>query len=432
MVRAKKWGVEVERIFSSDIFERDKWICHICGQEVPIAQRKVRVIGEEHDPMSPVVDHVIPLSEGGDHTLENCRTAHWTCNAKKYRTIEYQASSLCNEQVLDFVEDLVADSNNQSSAAKLCRVERCGRPVRAIRLCPTHYYRNRVYGDPLTQSCGCGCGTRVTVDPEFAGLYYVEGHGAVVAGPERLTGRPKVNTGVCKVEGCPRMAKTNRLCQQHNFRTKNYGDALLQACGCGCGAKVSVPVTHSGIIYISGHGVQSNVQDPKDRLAENVVYQRASKFGREKNGLTDECHIWTGSRHSTGYGRVYIASPNEKRKGSIVLTHRLAYEIVHGRDSLEGKVIDHLCAVKLCCNPNHLEAVTSAENLRRAGEMVELCPAGHPYDEANTYRTVEGYRVCRQCRRGGRHEKKHGHPFSPLMINGERRPRICGLCTSGE
>lgn len=44
--------------------------------------------------------------------------------------------------------------------------------------------------------------------------------------------------------------------------------------------------------------------------------------------------------------------------------HRVAYEIVKGPIP-DGMVIDHLCMIKNCVNPDHLEAVTQSENMRR-------------------------------------------------------------------
>lgn len=55
--------------------------------------------------------------------------------------------------------------------------------------------------------------------------------------------------------------------------------------------------------------------------------------------------------------------------------------------------------------PDHLEAVAFAENIHRGNGLAAEnaakthCPQGHPYDEANTYVTPEGWRVCRECLR---------------------------------
>lgn len=109
------------------------------------------------------------------------------------------------------------------------------------------------------------------------------------------------------------------------------------------------------------------------------------------------CWIWNGNLsttgHRAGYGR-FLIGPQRYAPA-----HRYAYELVVG-EIPDGLVIDHLCSVKSCVNPAHLEPVTRAENTRRAPKANALkthCPQGHPYDEANTY-TSGGGRLCRACR----------------------------------
>lgn len=69
------------------------------------------------------------------------------------------------------------------------------------------------------------------------------------------------------------------------------------------------------------------------------------------------CWDWNGSVHKLGYGLVYF------RKDTI-LAHRASYRIFKG-DIPKGLEIDHLCRNTLCVNPDHLEAVTGQENMRR-------------------------------------------------------------------
>ncbi|GAA3948055.1 hypothetical protein GCM10022383_27280 [Microbacterium soli] len=70
------------------------------------------------------------------------------------------------------------------------------------------------------------------------------------------------------------------------------------------------------------------------------------------------CWEWSGTISSTGYGQVKI-------DGRHVAVHRLSYEL-HVGPIPDGLVIDHLCSNRKCANPAHLEAVTQAENVRRA------------------------------------------------------------------
>lgn len=103
------------------------------------------------------------------------------------------------------------------------------------------------------------------------------------------------------------------------------------------------------------------------------------------------CWIWTGATNNGGYGVGWTGTATR-------LAHRLAYEYKIGPIPA-GLHIDHLCRNRLCVNPDHLEAVTQAENNRRAGAARTDCAHGHPYDEANTYWTKAGTRVCRTCQR---------------------------------
>ena len=70
------------------------------------------------------------------------------------------------------------------------------------------------------------------------------------------------------------------------------------------------------------------------------------------------CWIWQGAVHKSGYGSI-------KWNGKATVAHRVIYEIVKGKIP-EGLVVDHLCSVKLCVNPDHLEAVSYSNNTQRA------------------------------------------------------------------
>lgn len=88
------------------------------------------------------------------------------------------------------------------------------------------------------------------------------------------------------------------------------------------------------------------------------------------------CWEWTGAR-SRGYGLLAV---NYRRWKA----HRLSWELFRGPIP-DDLTIDHLCRNKACFNPDHLEPVTQAENLRR-GDTIPArnalkthCPQGHPY-----------------------------------------------------
>ena len=80
---------------------------------------------------------------------------------------------------------------------------------------------------------------------------------------------------------------------------------------------------------------------------------------------TDTCWLWTGALSTTGYSRINRG----KADGGpgMISGHRWAYEHFIGPIP-DGLEIDHLCNVRACVNPTHLEPVTALENVRRAAD----------------------------------------------------------------
>jgi hypothetical protein len=85
----------------------------------------------------------------------------------------------------------------------------------------------------------------------------------------------------------------------------------------------------------------------------------------DKVHKTDGCWLWTGARWSSRHGGPGDYGEFKVAPGRPASAHRVAYELVRGPIP-EGLTIDHLCFNKLCVKPEHLEAVSSAENTRRA------------------------------------------------------------------
>ena len=105
------------------------------------------------------------------------------------------------------------------------------------------------------------------------------------------------------------------------------------------------------------------------------------------------CWLWTGCLRNGRYGDIVIY-------GKRWLVHRLAYTIFNG-PVLPGLELDHLCAVTLCFNPKHLDAVTHTENILR-GKSPNLekvaCPRGHTYDKIRVRASTGRLRRhCHQC-----------------------------------
>ncbi|KKN74764.1 hypothetical protein LCGC14_0388060 [marine sediment metagenome] len=130
-------------------------------------------------------------------------------------------------------------------------------------------------------------------------------------------------------------------------------------------------------------------------MTETGVMER---FWAKVTYTEDGCWIW--GKPSNGYGVFWNGSRQQ-------VAHRFLFESVNGAVPF-GFELDHLCRVKRCVNPNHLEVVTRSQNtargigpsIARANQLAKThCPHGHPYDEVNTYiKPNGGSRDCKICR----------------------------------
>ena len=83
-------------------------------------------------------------------------------------------------------------------------------------------------------------------------------------------------------------------------------------------------------------------------------------------GEHDGCWLWDGKVNGSGYGVVVTKyGTKDNPHASCTMAHRMAYMLVRG-DIPKGKVLDHTCRTKLCCNPWHLEIVIQTLNAERA------------------------------------------------------------------
>jgi hypothetical protein len=105
------------------------------------------------------------------------------------------------------------------------------------------------------------------------------------------------------------------------------------------------------------------------------------------------CWLWEGHLRD-GYGKVKV-------RGVVTQAHRTVYELLRGPIP-EGKQCDHLCRVRCCVNPDHIEPVVQRVNALRGVGIGAInskrivCTNGHPFEGHNLI-TRKGRRYCRRC-----------------------------------
>lgn len=176
--------------------------------------------------------------------------------------------------------------------------------------------------------------------------------------------------GTCSVDGCGRPEKAVKLCSTHYARLKLPG-----------GLRPEVPI--GALPPPSGR-----VPTPIDVRVFRLLVWSDQRFRGTR------C-LEHPRPNPNGYGYIKVAP------GRNVIVHRWLYERWMGPVP-EGLELDHLCRNKACANPAHLEAVTHAENVRRAPFAQRThCPQGHPYEGDNLYVRPSNphRRDCRECHR---------------------------------
>jgi DNA-binding transcriptional regulator YiaG len=133
-------------------------------------------------------------------------------------------------------------------------------------------------------------------------------------------------------------------------------------CECGCGRETTISpknVRRYGYVrgkprrFIRGHSAR--------------VQERTPDYREEDRGFATPCWVWIKVCNERGYGRVVSK-----------MAHRVYFER-HVAPVPAGLELDHLCRVRECVNPEHLEPVTHKENMRRGYAVVQgAAPDGFP------------------------------------------------------
>lgn len=122
------------------------------------------------------------------------------------------------------------------------------------------------------------------------------------------------------------------------------------------------------------------------------------RFWPKVDATPGGCWIWKGGKFPNGYGGFYVVRDGKRKTA---MAHRWAYERLVGPIP-DGLDLDHLCRVRDCVNPAHLEPVTRSVNLlrgdRRTGPRKTHCVRGHLLGGDNLYIDSHGKRSCRLCR----------------------------------
>jgi hypothetical protein len=169
----------------------------------------------------------------------------------------------------------------------------------------------------------------------------------------------------CRFDGCGEPHYSKGWCRNHYDRWKRHGDP----------------------------------EAGKRRSVHERFWSKVDKAGPVPAAAPDlgPCWIWTSAISDSGYGVFGVNGRNR-------LVHRYSYEQIVGTIP-EGLQLDHLCRVRICLHPEHLEPVSARVNTLRGKTLPAInarkthCGNGHPFDRENTWIDARGHRHCRACAR---------------------------------
>ncbi|WP_082119892.1 HNH endonuclease signature motif containing protein [Saccharothrix sp. ST-888] len=153
------------------------------------------------------------------------------------------------------------------------------------------------------------------------------------------------------------------------------------------------------------HGVPRRPARPAPTPSRGHGWQARFFAKIDKGSEFDACWLWRGAIDQDGYGKFRL--PDK----AVVGAHIISWELATGNAVPPGWHVDHLCRIRRCCNPDHLEAVEQSQNTLRGESFAAKnavkthCPRGHEYTPENT-RWHHNSRECITCIRQRDRERR--------------------------
>lgn len=213
----------------------------------------------------------------------------------------------------------------------------------------------------------------------------------------------------CSIEGCDSPTVGRGYCRKHYTRWQRHGDPLhlervfiKSADGLCLVGGCDKPTVGQGLCrkhYQRNwkHGDPSiNLRPEMEQTLEERFWAKVNKDGPIPGYCPHlgPCWLWEASCSLDGYGQIGVY-------GSLVRAHRFSYELMC-EPIPDGLEIDHLCRVRACVNPAHLQPVTSQVNAHRGADarIIERggkCAKGHDMTRDNIYWKANRRPMCRTC-----------------------------------
>lgn len=238
----------------------------------------------------------------------------------------------------------------------------------------------------------------LTKSPPRSG--YCRGHGRP---PGRVT---DMRHGTCSIADCGAPVRARGWCNKHYQRWATYGDPTHVRAALRCTVEGCVR-SHAARGLCATHYARWRIYgDPLGTVRLAATDRFWSKVDRD-GPIPDfaphlgPCWLWTAKRDTYGYASFWFDGAN-------VGGHRFAWLHIANRVIPGGLHLDHLCRIRHCTNPDHLEVVTVAQNvLRGVGLAAENarkthCIHGHEFSPENRlvyWRDGGQRRSCRMCSR---------------------------------